>query len=202
MTLRTVLNPHTLRLALSSSSAAPRWDELIWARDTPWRSGYCSQFVHFRHSCESMGWRVTFFCAAVSDAMKASAASLVETPVCCREKSPGATFPSVVTPRNGSAKAFPLWRRCSSTLRDRLHHPAGGAWSRWSDPISSVGHPASRIAGVRRAQPARTRQVGGRSPHSITTAASGPARVICAVAARRFAPSCLWPCALPHALTR
>ena len=31
---------------------------------------------------------------------------LVEMPVCCSEKSPGTTCPSVVTPRNGSAKAL------------------------------------------------------------------------------------------------
>jgi hypothetical protein len=45
----------------------------------------------------------------VSDAMKASGAALmgiVEMPVCYSEKSPGTTCPSVVTPRNGSAKAL------------------------------------------------------------------------------------------------
>src|SRR5512132_3529701 len=31
---------------------------------------------------------------------------LIEMPVCCSEKSPGTTCPSVVTPRNGSAKAL------------------------------------------------------------------------------------------------
>src|SRR5713101_2935310 len=109
MTLRAVSNPRTLRLARSSASAVSRCAGLIWSSDTPWRSGYCSQLVHFRHSCESMGCRATFFCAAVSDARKASAASfrgLVETPVCCNEKSAGTTCPSAVTPRNGSAKAF------------------------------------------------------------------------------------------------
>jgi len=56
-----------------------------------------------------MGCSATLCCAAVSDAMKASAASfigLVETPVCRGEKSLGTTCPSVVTPRNGSAKAL------------------------------------------------------------------------------------------------
>ena len=77
MTLRAVSKPRTLRLTLSSASAASRWDALIWSSDTPWRSGYCSQFVHLRHSCASMGCRATFCCAAVSDAMKASAASLM-----------------------------------------------------------------------------------------------------------------------------
>src|SRR5712691_5080497 len=121
MTLRAVSKPRTLRLALSSSRAASRWDGLIWSSDTPWRSGYCSQLVYFRHSCESMGCRATFCCAAVSDAMKASAASftgLVEMPVCCSEKSPGTTCPSVVTPRNGSAKAF-------SALAYVFFHPSG-----------------------------------------------------------------------------
>src|SRR5262245_4257899 len=109
MTLRAVSKPRTLRLTRSSSSAASRCAGLIWSSDTPWRSGYCSQLVHLRHSCESMGCRATFFCAAVSDARKASAAALiglVETPVCCNEKGPGTTCPSVVTPRNGSSRAF------------------------------------------------------------------------------------------------
>src|SRR5262249_5452765 len=123
MTLRAVSKPRTLRLALSSASAASRWDALIWSSDTPWRSGYCSQLVHLRHSCESMGCRATFCCAAVSDTMKASAASLiglVETPVCCNEKSLGTSCPSVVTPRNGSASAL-------SALAYVFFQPAGMA---------------------------------------------------------------------------
>src|SRR5207244_11741238 len=70
-------------------------------------------------------------CAAVSDAMKASAASLmglVETPVCCSEKSPGTTCPSVVTPRNGSAKAL-------SARASVFFHPSGlGSTMRLAEP--------------------------------------------------------------------
>src|SRR6267142_1722559 len=53
--------------------------------------------------------------------MKVSAASftgLVETPVCCSEKSSGTTLPSVVTPRNGSAKAL-------SALAEVFFQPSG-----------------------------------------------------------------------------
>src|SRR5262249_15186939 len=70
-------------------------------------------------------------CAAVSDVMKASAASLmglVETPVCCSENRPGTTCPSVVTPRNGSARAL-------SALANVFFHPSGmGSTIRLAEP--------------------------------------------------------------------
>src|SRR5262245_50760008 len=78
-----------------------------------------------------MGCSATFCCAAVSDVMKASAASLmglVETPVCCNGNSPGTTCPSVVTPRNGSAKAL-------SALAYVFFHPSGmGSTMRLAEP--------------------------------------------------------------------
>jgi hypothetical protein len=68
----------------------------------------------------------------------------VETPVCCSEKSPGTTLPSVVTPRNAKGGG----RELATAITPRPDYPklveAFGEWGQ------AVDHPAEIVPALQR----------------------------------------------------